>query len=237
MDTPAYITIEHCVLSYLNETGEYSLDDYDRFVQIVLEGYSDLNMNHVYAWNHKKIPVNSVGQVKFPSDLIRYHRIGIVEDGKIWTLTKNDDIAIPVDEVCGFNVGDPDNLKEINQPNWHDPTQAGGWNFGKYRIDLKNRMVILDGDLSGYEIAFEYTSTGVSLEDQTFVPRDMLNVLKKYLNSIIKEANGQLAENKKERAHWQFYWARRDFINKRNAFTYDELLDAIRSGYSMGVKR
>ena len=236
MDTPAYITIERAVKSYLNEKGDYSMENLFRYIQIVLEGYTHLNIHHVITLKTAIITVNDKNLVKYPFDMVDYWTVNLIMEGKKWEISRNTDISIADNEVCGIETGNADLLNPIEDPDYQDYTQGGTWNIGKVRFDDKRRLMFFEGDMMGREIYLEYISTGISMSKKTYVPIELLPTLKAYLNWIITERSKvSLAE--RERSRGLYVLALSEWNQQRNAFTLQEALDAIRSGYTAGPKR
>lgn len=235
MDTPAIINIEQATTSYLNEKGIYSQENLDRFNQIIIEGYTQLSIDHVYRINVATPYVSEGNIVKFPRDMVDYYLVGLVRNGEIFTLTRNDDIAIPFNESCGFEMGNPDLLNPISEPIYRF-TNKGVWNFGKYKIDIKRRLIIFEGSMVGQQVYIEYITSGVSLTEKTWINIRLLPVLKAYLHWIITERDDRAALSSKQRAMALYDKAVLLFSEQDNGFTLYEAMDAIRSGYTMGVK-
>ncbi len=230
----ALITIEQVVDSFLNERDEKSLENYRRYLRIIVEGYTDLNINLVRIPKPYHAVVNSNNMVKLPPDYIDYIKIGVLYEGKIWTLTENKSIAFNSETINAIEIRDE--TGEIEVPVWQDYTAGGGINFGEYRIDIANRRIIFYGNMKGMEIYIEYVSSGIVLSEKTYVPRDMLPLLKSYLNWIITENNQKAGINSKLRTAELYNHQYARYVQRKSSFTISELLDAIRSGYSMGPK-
>lgn len=236
MDTSAVIKIEQAVKSYCNELGDFNHDQYDRYLQIVIEGYTELNIQHIFTYQPVYLTVNEANLAKMPSDMIDYYLIGLVEEGKIWELTRNEQIAIPKSEVCGIEVSNSDLLSAIDTPDTAVYNSKGTWNIGKYKIDKKRRLIIFEGSMAGQTIYMEYISSGVSLTGNTFVPVEILPMLKAYLNWVITERDKKISLGEKERSLRLFRRAEIRWAERMNNFTLQEAIDAIRSGYSFGPK-
>ena len=237
MDTPGWITIEHVVQSYMNEIGDPDMDNFERFAQIVIEGISDLNIYHFYKVTTYLATVNDIGVVKLPPDYIDYLVIGRVINGRVEPLGRNDRIALPAKETCGIMQDYSGRTAGIYYPSWQEYTQGGGWAYGQYRIDKEKRLIVLQHtQLRGEEIYIEYVSTGISVDGKTMIDRAMLPVVKEYLNYILIDRSSAPA-NEKQRAYYMFGEKFKRYSRKRQKVTASEILDAIRSGYTMGPKR
>jgi hypothetical protein len=236
-DSNAFVPLDYVVRSFMNERQDFNLDNFEPYLQIIREGYMTLNIHRIRTIRPYYTTVSEANIAALPPDYIDYNRIGIIFDGKIWELGYNPDINLPRNEVCGVTVGNPDNLSAIPSPYWYEPTYGGGYNIGKYRIDEERRVIIFDGDMASKEICIEYVSTGMSITSKTYVPRVVIPVLKAYLNWIIVERNEKKGIGQSMRAEQLYNRALIEFNVFKNKFTIQEFMDALRSGYTRGVKR
>jgi len=236
-NTNAMVSMDYIVRSYMNERDDFNMDHFERFLQIVREGITEMNIFRLRSIKPYYTTVSAVNIASLPPDYIDYCRIGMVFDGKVWELGYNKDINIPRNEVCGVEGANPDNLSAIPSPYWNEPTYGGGYNIGKYRIDEQRRVIIFDGDMASKEIVIEYISSGVSITGKTYVPRQIIPSIKGYLNWILKERNDKVNMGEKIRAEQLYH---REIIKLNsfiNGFTAKEFMDLLRSGYTRGVKR
>lgn len=233
----AFIPITQVVDSYLNERGEYEKENYMRYLQIVLEGYSNHQIYNPVFIKTVELEINSANIAQLPSDYIDYVRVGVVRSGRIYTLTRNDKLYLHSNELCGVQTlaDGADSVATINESVvWYGA--GGGYNFGQYRFDKGRSRIYFGGDLASYTVIMEYVSDGISTDDITYVPRPILPLLKAYLDYIIslreKDALGRT------QMLMQIYFNEVDKFNQlTSGFTVDEFLDAVRSGYSQGAKR
>ena len=237
MDTNALITIRHAVDSYLNELGIYSKGNYKRFLNIVLEGYTNLNIHHIRGVKTFYDTVTDINTVDLPADFIDYIRIGMIEDGKIWTLSLNEDIALPNALDCGEYEGDADGLAASDQPWYWHYSSRGGYNYGYYRVDWDLRRVVFQGDMVARQVVIEYLSSGVNMSETTFIPRELLPVLKEYLNWVVLKRDRQAPMNRIEMARRDYYTALNEYEKLNWGFSADEFLDAIRKSWKQTLKR
>ena len=236
MDTTGLISLKHIVSSYQNETGDYSPSNYKRLMQLAIEGYSDLNIFYSPALKTEYIVVTDINTINVPEDYVDYVRIGLIVDGSIWTLTKNNNIPLLNSISCGEDDGDTDNqVSPRMQFDWHY-SFAGGTNIGMYRYDPEYRRIVLSGDLIGQTAVLEYISSGVSCSGMTWVPREAGEVIKEYIywKSIQRTDS---AVSQKELAMRNYNFALAKYMEMAYSFTVDEFLDAVRSGEKQTVKK
>lgn len=241
METPAVISLEQVAASYANAKGEYGKQNVYRYLQILIEGLSEWNIfNSVRKVNWYAGVVNAQGVVDWPSDMIDYIRIGVYVDGLVYTLTRNDNMDIPIGMECGQVTGvDAPTLFPIAEPlywNWTtvDYASSGGHNFAYYRTDKENRRTVFKGDTVGRQVIIEYVSSGVSLSGETFVPAELMQYLKLYLNWQLK-----LYSDSKDTEYFarEFSIKKGEMKNFQWAFRPDEFLDMIRATFTRAIKR
>lgn len=235
MDSKAYITLSQVVNSYLNEVGDYTKDNFLRYLNIVIEGMSEINMDTVmYTKNYYPV-VTSTNTVSLPPDFVDYLVIGYINRGIIRTLTRNDDINIPSGEVCGIEIVDDNALSKAEIPVVHGYASGGAWNIGEYTIDYNKRRIVFKGDLMGQQLVIRYVSTGINMSEQTYIKRDMMHVLKDYLQYILAKRSVSLPEARVLRLERQYYNKLAEYKRSQWQLTKDELLDIFYSGYSQAV--
>lgn len=233
----AYIPITQVVDSYLNERGEYSVDNYRRYLQIILEGYRTLEIQNPTQLKTVVLEINDANVAQLPADYIDYARIGVVRNGRIYTLSKNNDLYLKDKVLCGTQslIEGADSVPDVSNYLWY--TVGGGFNVGQYRIDNIKNSVYFGGDLSTYTVVMEYVSDGISGDDTTYVPKTMLPLLKSYLDYIISLREKKDPLGRTQMLMQLYYNEVNVFSQLTSGVTIDEVMDAIRSGYSQGAKR
>lgn len=236
MDSSGQIKVHDIVHSYMNENAE-PIDQFFRYLQIVIEGLTQLNIKTSYGIKVFFTSVNDINVVHFPSDLISLSRVGILYNGTIWPLTKNDMISLPDGDICGVEVVSDVNLNERAIPTSLNYAKGGAYNIGDYKIDHRDRRIIFKGNLRDETIILEYKSSGVSLDGETYLPISLLPVLKEYLHWTLIKRKKDVPNVEKQRAKIDYINARNDFVKAKHSFSLADVLDAIYSGIGQGVKR
>jgi hypothetical protein len=239
-DTTALTQIENIAASYANSKGEYGKAQLYRYLQIILEGYQQWNIfNSTKKVNWYSGEIDSTGCVDYPVDMFDYIRIGTVINGQLYTLTRNDNLDMPIGLECGVVTGVDMGATLSGEPlywNWSvtNYTATGGNNFAYYRDDKANRRIVFKGDCTGRSIVIEYVSSGVSLSGETFIPAELTQYLKLYLMWQLKLYAGEKDVE---------YFAREFAIEKQRLMNYqwnfrpDEFLDMIRGTFTRAIKR
>lgn len=234
-NTDALITLDHVVKSYQNELGSSSLVDFNRYKQIVIEGFGDMNIHHTPSVDQFVAEVNTVNQLAAPSDLIDWIGVYVVINGLYWPLDFNENLALPKDSNCQVFYFEDHLLP---------PEKLGiGYTerrrnlIGTFAYDYKKRVFRFEGDLKGMEMYIVYISSGIKKEGTTYVGRELLPLLKSYLNWIIVERDPMKAMAQKQRAEYLYGLELQRYDSLTSGFTAHDFLAVIRAGYTMGIKR
>lgn len=232
-----FITVGEVVRSYLNTKGEYSFHNYKRFIRIVKENYTDLNIDYELLIDTLKTSVNDLNLVELPAEFIDYLRIGIeLSNGEIMELGQNDELSyLTTDDSGAIQVSDryKDALKLYD---YTRVTAPGGMNKGNFKIDPNERMIIFQGDMRNETIVVDYISNKSISTEEALIDRKLLPVLRNYLHWTALTYARKKTGYEMEEAKRNYYRALRTYNEQRNKQTMGEMLDAIRSGQHQGIK-
>ena len=254
-DIKGYTTIEH-IANYV--VFHKKIDDrfYEGILQYVIDGYVELNATGIIpSLKVAHLTVNEQNTVSLPNDYMGYSGIGIENNGRMWTFTRNRNILLPANMTCG--VWDRQTVETNTNANGQlavggfseNPalenngypsggyTQGGGFNIAYYRIDERRRMIVFlnQESVSGLTIVLEYYSTGVN--GNTIIPRDAKQALVAYAIMMIDLHASDVADVTKEREVRLWRSERDKLYSRTHAFTSDEFLDEFYEELSQGVKR
>lgn len=184
-----------------------------------------------------------------PPDFITYTKIGFRKNGRIYTLTLNNDIALPPpDSICSIGLNEVTDDTTIVGGYYFSPhyrygayldtlySVGGGFNCAYYRVDMENRVIIFDGEIPNDEIILEYKSSGVKAGG-ALIPRQAVPTLKAYLHWKTIEYSNSYGNGDKDRKEKQYYSERRKLAFLENSFSGYELMDVLWSTYSQSPKR
>ena len=234
-NTNALITLDHVVKSYLNELGSSSLADFNRYKQIVIEGFGDMNIHHTNQVDQFTSEVNGVNQLAAPADLIDWIGVYVVVSGLYWPLDFNEKLALPKESSCQVFYFEDHLLPPEKMGVGYTERRRNV--VGTFAYDYKNRVFRFEGDLAGMEMYIVYVSSGIKTEGTTYVGRELLPLLKSYLNWIITERNPMMALAIKGRAEYLYGLELQRYDRLTSGFTAHDFLAAIRAGYTLGTKR
>lgn len=225
--------IRWVVLSVMNRLDLPDNHKYERFEQFAFEGWHEFGLKAMPSIQVMRQTVPSTGVVHFPMDYVRHTKIGICVNGRVYTLTLNDDICKDLPKVCG-NL-EESSTQEIGYTfvaHYHNGgnvtalyTQGGGINKkGYYSIDHTRRRIILhDLNLAGKELIVEYQSSGHA-NAQTLVPPLYVEAMRYWITwKHYEHSNPNLAAREQNQYEIKLTEAK----YQQNVFTTDELLDLL----------
>lgn len=248
------ITIEQLVANVLDEMGKSHMYNElgETIAQKIIRGYRELNMFHRLCLEVAYLEVSSMGTVDLPDDYVDYHKIGLLHNGRVWTLSINEDIALPRKEECGLTIRDgmtnrtPEGVGYgYAFPDHYRNGQfvgglyglGGGWNRAYYRIDKGRNQIILSGSIPRCEIILEYQSNGVSTSRNTLIPRECTEPLIAFAMWKMNIGKEDIAMNRIEMYKQNYYEAVESLRMFETAMTVDEYKDALYEGFYNAPKR
>lgn len=237
------------VKSFLNERGEKSLANIERYLQMAIEGYSDMSIFEMNSVEVAYLKVNKdTNTALLPPDFITMTKIGVNIHGTMWTLTLNSDIIMPRPEtICPEPIENVQNT-EVNGGYFFAPHYrhgryvetlyglGGGFNVAYYRIDMNTRTIYFDGRVPNEEVILEYKSSGVKAGG-AMIPRQAVPALKAYLHWKSLEYDTRIGVNEKIRKEQLYGTELYKLKLLENSFTIDEYLDNSYSTMSQAPKR
>ena len=181
---------------------------------------------------------DAINCLNLPDDYVKYTKVGINVNERVWIIPNNNSIVIPQDESCGlptrnlsasdYNVNPTNANMDYFVPYYRQgqflPAQygmRGGYSSIYFKEDRKNNRLILEGQLpAGTDFIVEYISSGISLNSQTLIPREAeecliawlrwrTNINNTYYMNLYGMAKDQLR-------NFNFRFSRQEFIDTMN---------------------
>lgn len=239
----AYLNLDYVVRSMQNELNDYSMNQYKRLLQLVIDGLGFLRIYHAGAIQVAYLKVNSAGIVVFPRDYIKYSKIGLYMHGQVVTLTLNNSMALNRAQICTEDIRVMEKesgraiLSTINDGYYFAPHYrggnyigglygiGGGFNQAYYKIDEVAKQIQFNGIIPSGEIVLEYQSTGIS--SGTVISREELDPLKKYAHQLRVEYDDRVPLSTKVRREEQFDKSVGQLRAFKGRFTMSEYLDIL----------
>ena len=228
-------TINYVVMSILNRLRDYSMRHYSHLEQILLEGYTELNLWHLDNIEVVYLRMSDAKTVDVPADFVDWTKIGIPLHGKLRVLTNNKSILFPRTFQDGAEVGNTDDTyggvsENIYFTDHYRDGQFVGGLYGMpgaadqafYRFDREKRTIIFSGSIPRAEIVLEYISTGIKLQGTTVIPREAVPALRAYGLWQLIEDDPKVSPTQKERKKEQYEEQVHALDFFQSAFTADE---------------
>ena len=228
-------TINYVVMSILNRLKDYSMRHYSFLEQIIIEGYTELNLWHLDNIEVVYLRMSEAKTVDVPADFVDWLKIGIPLHGKLRVLTNNKGILFPRTFQDGAEVGNTDDVyggisENIYFTDHYRDGQFVGGLYGMpgaadqafYRFDREKRTIIFSGSIPRAEIVLEYISSGVKLQGTTVIPREAVPALRAYGLWQLVENDPKVGATQKERKKEQYEEQLHALDYFQSAFTADE---------------
>lgn len=246
-----YTNLMAVVQSYCNEKNEKSLTRVEKYLQLAVEGFSQLNTFELNSIETARLTLDtSTMSANLPADFIEMVKIGIEVQGRLWTLTLNQNLIQPVPStICNVPVPQVNTITDTTvldsgfffAPYWFEGYYytpygiSGGINTAYYKIDYGRNVIMFSGFTGSYPIILEYKSSGISAS--TIVPRTAVPALKAYIHFAnirhdLRFNEGQIAAAE-NRYNIELYSLQR--LN--NSFNYNEIADILYGTFSQSPKR
>jgi hypothetical protein len=230
MNTPGFRTLKQIVKDIHFESG-YGVENWDQIGQFSINAIRELHMFHTKQFKISKVIVDTqTNTIDWPTDYIGLCYIGIPKDGKLWTMTREQNLITTTTLVNGQETLDPLQGEGLFPSDGQLVGYGthGGKNSFYYSEDELNRRFILVG-ANPINILLGYISNGVSDKDSVIPIR--------YKECIINFVRWKLKlrEPIDYKGADYFKDLYEQECNKLRAFegpTLDELYDALLSEYS-----
>jgi len=237
MDSPGVVNLRYCLASLKNKLNVDSADD-ERYLQLIIDGVSELNMFHLDISGVQTVvyDINTTTNiVELPKDFIDYTRIGFVVNGQIQNFTVNPNISIPITQECGLDTN-PFPGTSLPIPTYQHFGKGGGYSPLNYRVDKRKRRIIIVGAATNDQMVMEYFSTGISMTSETLIPRQYVPAVVAYAIWQSIEYDPRVPMNDKQRKA-QIYKQEVQRASMSEMPSLDEMMMAIYQGYGGSIHR
>lgn len=246
--TAATISLRYVVMSYLMRKNDYTMRNYKKLLQFVIDGYAELNLYHIANIEVQYFFMDANKTISVPSDFVDWVKVGIPVNGKLKVLTNDEHMLLPRKFQDGKDVGNLD-ATAINQGVFFTDHfrngkyvgglygMPGGVNVAYYRYDRELRQFIFTGDIPRSEVVIEYVSNGVKLSGATVIERKCLGSLRAYLAWQMVEYDDRVSDARKDRREKKFDEEVSQLRFLDSAPTIDEYKDRLRKMIKQSPKR
>jgi hypothetical protein len=172
-DTSSQITLDK-IVNQLLLFSELPKNKFVAFKQLAIRGYRELNITTLqegvyYTWN----TLDSNYIVALDDEVVKVIDVFVPVNGEMWSLTRQDTIVPTTTLSNGSTTLDPDRGEgdDIYPVEGLGFASSGGINYeGYYTYDNQNRRLIFRNVQQLTEVLVMYTTSGVSLTEETYIP-------------------------------------------------------------------
>lgn len=202
LNIKAVVSLQHIVRNYIIERG-LNMSSYRRLLQMAVRGFSHLNMTELRSVSHHYATPNQAGQIFMPPDFVDYAKVGYFSGEEFFAIGINKDLkvntdngSVSVEQAGESSTSDSYILTEHYYGSRFVPTMLFGYR-GEYpgqsfNVDYDNKIIQVSSMVPRRELCIEYISTGVSLNGNTYVPRNVEEAVIEWLywRDLKGSANG-----------------------------------------------
>jgi len=169
-----YITLDSCVLDYLNE-AELSNNKYAKIWQLAYRGLEDLGLDFFYKVQSVKLPINSNLTVTLPQDYLQWTKVGVLNNaGEVVPLYYNDKLTTYADLMPDRITATQDSQNVVtgwdyNNMYWNYwngyaytniyGVPSGTPRVGSFKIDTPNGVLLLNEKYQYEYVILEYMAS------------------------------------------------------------------------------
>lgn len=226
----AYYTIDQVVEETLLTLPESQRNERERrrFLNFAVSGLRYLRSFVTKDGKvREKVTPNSLNRISFPDDMEEFLALYVPVNGKIWKLTRNNEI-IPTKTIVGIDESyDEDYGEGVEQPIVELDNFAASNDVnleGYYTIDYENKEIIINSNRKT-ELVLEYISNGIGLSSISNVPAKYVKALTAWILWKDVFFDRSVALNIKVLYENEFKKSVRE-IKSLEAMSLDEVIDA-----------
>jgi hypothetical protein len=186
-----------------------------------------------------KLSVSNINRVDYPSDYIDFVSIAVVENGKAWKLSPNNEFIHTTTEVLGVETLDSDNGEGVDINDGSEDTRyfaRGGVNTrGYYQIEHDKRRIALI-NTSATTVLLTYITSGISLDGHTYIPVKYAMALQAFMAWWNVALDPNIAVSQKQLAEQSYIRLRTELRNSEGP-TLEEWEHAILQTFYPTIKR
>ena len=142
-------------------------DERYRYEAIGLQVITDFHIHHMESIQTFKATMDDMHRINLPKDCIRVKALGYPKGGRLWKITRDDEIYTNQSLVDGNMSSDSDTV--IVNPNPGQGYSTVGSNKYNFTIDYNSRQAIITGTPI-IEITVYYLSSGIKVNADIFIP-------------------------------------------------------------------
>jgi hypothetical protein len=233
-DISGWTTLKKIVQEIMFETDKPQAN-FKKFMHHVINGVRDLNMYHFNNLKTTKLTANDIGAISMPSDFVSFLALSVQDGGKLWTITKDD-------ELIPTTTGTPETLDSdvgegvaVDTGTNYGYRTTGAKNDFYFTVDHRNNRFLVRNTPGTTKTFFlQYVSAGIDPSDgnSALIPVKLKDPLKWY--ALYKDALASDFGNKNLVGMYKNEY--REEVSKLRFLelpTADEIRDIIYSTYEI----
>ena len=238
-DTKGIVSLKSIVANVMSDLGEAAdMGNYARYLQWAIRGVKDAHLFHMGHVKTAELTMTSINTVNLPDDFVSFVMIGIPYKGRLWTSTRDNNLLVPSDMLCGEDV-----LDSVDGEDTEIGTgtvtrmfgRQGGVNSEYYKLDLPNNRIIING-LDRATAILKYKSTGVALNKNTYIPREAEESIIAYVH--VQRTKFDKTATRGERADAKQDWQQATTkLTRLQDINIDDFYDAVLRSFTLAPKR
>lgn len=236
MDTSALITLDQIVEEILL-LSELPQKYYVRIKQLAIKGYKEMNLTTIpEGVRIEKFTMDSNYIIYLNDDIIQVNNVYVPIDGKLWSLTKSTDM-VPTVSFSVSEFRDPldgEGVNIVEQEGLIYSATGGNNNEGYWYYDYANRRILFT-NVNRSEVLVHYTTSGVSLDESTFIPSYAVDAIEHFV--LWKLSLFTSSRDVQTRDEHKREYERQKTICRGIQFNFDEFKDTVYSTFFTSFRR
>jgi len=231
METNGLITLQTCVDDVLNKLDSYSDSLIARYLRFAERGLSKLNLFVLDNARTEVLEINTrINQVSVPSDFVRLIRLGVELNGKIYTLTNDEELRVDKDFSCetepsgsSDTIATDDFCRSDNYCGWNYQLRGGMSEYGTYRIN--DNVIQFGQEVNLDKVTIEYVGSGLKVADVTYIPEKARETIIAYImKERLHSGNSTLGEREEAKQDYYYELAQ---LQAAQMPSFDEIYDTL----------
>lgn len=208
LHTPGYVPLQSVVYDFLVEQGDYSDENYFRWLQVAIRGFRNLNINTLNTFKVDYLSMDAdTRSARLPSDYIDWIKVGILNNGRVEILNHNKSIFVD-DAVPEVAPGEEQRFYYI--PHYYNGQYIthlygvmGGYAGSMFNINAERGLIRFSSRIPLSNVIIEYVSSGISADGATYIPVRASEALLEFLvwrkaKADAKATRGQVLDAKQD---------------------------------------
>lgn len=184
------------VVEELIFTGEKSMTDYARYLQLAIRGFKDSRLFHLKGFTKVlKCTVSDIKTIALPDDYLSFVSVVVPINGQYWSLTEKESLVFS--QTGGALDSDDGEGVDIEDGYMVSYGDVGGVNnMGYIKLDENNNRIIVNSlEATRTEVFLIYVSTGINeAGTDTYVPDAIVPMLHFYIlykDALLHDRNAE----------------------------------------------